>query len=127
MRRPSGDQFGLASPAELSVSLVTFDPSVSITYISESPSRSELNAMRPVSTGVWGVVGLDVRVGVGVGVGVGVKVDTGVGVASPVSRTVTYSRYSIDPESLVIRTSASPFPTKESSSAPMVMVASMGK
>ena len=55
MRRPSGDQFGDRSPVELSVSLVIFDPSASITYISESPSRSELNATRRPSGDQFGL------------------------------------------------------------------------
>ena len=74
-------------------------------------------------------VGLGVTVGLGVivGAGVGVSVDTDTGVASPASSTVTYSTYSIVPASLVMRMSALPFPTKESSSAPMVMVASQSE
>ena len=59
MRRPSGDHDGLASTAELSVSRETSDPSAFIAYISEFPSLSDTNAMRPAS-------GAGVFVGMGV-------------------------------------------------------------
>ena len=131
MRRPSGDQSGCPSAAELSVSLLTPDPSEFITYISMFPPRSETNAMRPNAVGVWVTVVSDLGVGVGVGVivgaGVGVTVDADMGVASPESRTLTYNTYSIVPESLDMRISALPSPVKESSSAPMVTVASQSE
>ena len=49
MRRPSGDQDGSKSPAELSVRRVTPDPSEFIAYISAFPSLSDMNATRRLS------------------------------------------------------------------------------
>lgn len=77
-----------------------------------------------VRVGVGVMVGLGVRVGVGVMVGLGVMVGVGAGVGvSPASITFTSRRYDIEPDSLDIRISAQPSPTRESSSDPTMIVA----
>ena len=46
IREPSGDHCGLSSSPGEFTSCRTFDPSTSITKMSQSPSRLELNANR---------------------------------------------------------------------------------
>ena len=53
---PRGDQLGSLSAAELFVSRVIPEPSAFITNISESPSRSDSNAMRRPSGDQMGSV-----------------------------------------------------------------------